>query len=213
MVAFAAVSAVYVAWQPAPLVSSRPTDPAYPAHQLTARQDLDARLWQDPFTAVTRDLDEESVRDPEDSRLGFDEPQTDKTLVLAVTLPGAPYPEVAETRRRLRYAVLSALHVAGYAPTDEKHIGHWPPNDAGSEGVEPKIQVSAFDGNWPVVTDVSAAGNVSKADLSIAIRLAGGGGAKESGPKGPAAPRNRAMGGIRQRQKTTCWSCGSTRMC
>ena len=55
ILAFAAVSAAYVAWQHTPLVSSRPTEPEYPAHELRSAQDIDARLWEDPFAAVTRD--------------------------------------------------------------------------------------------------------------------------------------------------------------
>ena len=43
---------------------------------------------------------------------------------IGATLPGAPYPEAAETRRRLRYAILAALHTEGYLPTDEKHLGY-----------------------------------------------------------------------------------------
>jgi hypothetical protein len=65
--------------------------------------------------------------------------------VLGVTLPGAPYPELAETRRRLRYAVLSALHVAGYSPTDEKHIGEWRPRDAAPQA--PTLQSQARIGD------------------------------------------------------------------
>src|ERR1700730_7983426 len=114
VLAFAAVSAVYVAWQQPTRTSTRPTEPEYPAHQLTTRQDLDARLWEDPFAAVMRDID--AKRLPASSAsgghtgVGYDH-HGERTLVLGVTLPGASYPEVAETRRRLRYAVLSALHV------------------------------------------------------------------------------------------------------
>ena len=52
-------------------------------------------------------------------------PDNCNTLALGVTLPGGPYPEAAETRRRLRYAVLAALHTEDYAPADEKHIGYF----------------------------------------------------------------------------------------
>src|SRR5262249_42443480 len=40
-------------------------------------------------------------------------------------LPGAPFPEIAETRRRLRYAVLAAMHFRGFMPGDETHIGYF----------------------------------------------------------------------------------------
>ncbi len=46
-------------------------------------------------------------------------------MVLQVMLSGGPYVEDAETRRRSRYAVLSALGVAGYVPWDAEHIGYF----------------------------------------------------------------------------------------
>jgi len=44
-------------------------------------------------------------------------------IVLAVMLPGEPYAEDAEVRRRIRYAVVSALAHSGYMPYDGRHIG------------------------------------------------------------------------------------------
>jgi hypothetical protein len=49
----------------------------------------------------------------------------ERTPLIGVDLPGDPYPEAVETRRRLRYAVLSALHVAKYVPVDNRHIGYF----------------------------------------------------------------------------------------
>jgi hypothetical protein len=50
--------------------------------------------------------------------------------VLEVMLSGGSYAEDAETRNRGRYAVLSALGIAGYVPSDAEHIGYaevnWP---------------------------------------------------------------------------------------
>jgi hypothetical protein len=43
--------------------------------------------------------------------------------ILAVTLSGEPYSEASESRIRTRYAVLSALDVAGYTPHDGSHLG------------------------------------------------------------------------------------------
>jgi hypothetical protein len=128
VVAFAAVSALYVAWQNPPLVSTRPTDAEYPGHDIRAQQDIDARLWQDPFDAVARDIETKGASTPQpgnsDLKTGAAS-DGNPTLTIAVTLPGAPYPEAAETRRRLRYAVLAALHVAGFMPADERHIGYF----------------------------------------------------------------------------------------
>lgn len=46
--------------------------------------------------------------------------------VLAVMLPGGAYFEDTETRRRLRYAVLSGVYAAlDYTPQDDEHIGYF----------------------------------------------------------------------------------------
>ena len=173
MLAFAAVSAVYVAWQQPRLTSTRPTEPEYPAHQLTTRQDLDARLWEDPFAAVMRDIDAKRLRAPSASGghagVGYDH-HGERTLVLGVTLPGASYPEVAETRRRLRYAVLSALHVAQFTPIDEKHIGYWrpKPDEPASNATQTEVRVIRND---PDAIDVAGSGNGFEADLGIGIAI------------------------------------------
>jgi hypothetical protein len=157
VLAFAAVSALYVAHQKPPLVSTRPSNIESQLDDLRGlRQDIDARLWQDPFGAVERGIASKRKSDqPGNSGghalQGFGCPKD--TLVLGVTLPGAPYPEVAETRRRLRYAVLSALHVAGYAPADEKHIGDWQPTNPAPQA--PTAQDQAKDGeDRPPTTEV-----------------------------------------------------------
>jgi hypothetical protein len=46
-------------------------------------------------------------------------------LILGAMVPGGPYAENAEQRRRTRYAVLSGLAVSGYAPEDSEHIGYF----------------------------------------------------------------------------------------
>ena len=48
-----------------------------------------------------------------------------KTLVLGITVPGAPYPEDVERRRRTRYAVLAGLKQSGFAPEDRRHIHYF----------------------------------------------------------------------------------------
>jgi hypothetical protein len=182
VVAFAAVSAVYVAWQPAPLVSSRPSEIGYP-HELLSRQDIDARLWEDPIAAVMRDIETRRSRAPSASgdhtKTGFDHPH-ETTLVLGVTLPGASYPEVAETRRRLRYAVLSALHVAGFTPTDEKHIGYWRPTGGEKKVKSPQTEVRIFQNDWPGASDAAASGAPFEPDLGIGIAIRTAAGAVET---------------------------------
>jgi hypothetical protein len=46
-------------------------------------------------------------------------------LVLGITVPGAPYPEDVERRRRTRYAVLAGLEQAGFGPEDRRHIHYF----------------------------------------------------------------------------------------
>lgn len=111
-------------------------------------QDVDARLWQDPFETVLKadgsyygwtsatgarirttlhpchplgaTQDDMHCRSP----LGDGD---SAAQVIAITEPGSPYSEDAEFRRRTRYAVLAALDVLGYAPDDSQHIGVFVP--------------------------------------------------------------------------------------
>jgi len=95
VLAFAAVSALYVAHDKPPLVSSRPTGTQYPVYELRARQDLGARLWEDPFAAVMREVGELCGLEPQEiirhTTAGFKQTAKDQTLMLGVTLPGAHY--------------------------------------------------------------------------------------------------------------------------
>lgn len=52
-------------------------------------------------------------------------PTVDNVLMLAVLIPGGPYPEEEEGRRRKRYAVLSALATLNYVPKETEHIGYF----------------------------------------------------------------------------------------
>jgi hypothetical protein len=126
MLLVAAATAFYVGSRNPPLFSTRPAEPASEIGRTSGEQDVDARLWQDPFDAVNRGIADRRAekRDPYAGH-GIDEFKRlpEPTLLLGV---GLPYPEAVETRRRLRYAVLSALHVAEarYFPSDERHIGY-----------------------------------------------------------------------------------------
>jgi len=44
-------------------------------------------------------------------------------IVIAVMLPGEPYAEDVEARRRIRYAVVSGLAQSGYTPYNSRHMG------------------------------------------------------------------------------------------
>ncbi|MGB6175809.1 MAG: hypothetical protein WBF43_05610, partial [Methylocella sp.] len=122
----------------APLLDSRPAVTVASTHEQSAPQTIDARLWQDPFEAVDNALDaldKPGKRTPEqqcpknpsnDSPCNSPLTQKDKeTLVIGVTVSGAPYFEDAEQRRRTRYAVLAGLERAGFVPRDARRIGYF----------------------------------------------------------------------------------------
>ena len=46
-------------------------------------------------------------------------------LILPVLVTASPYEEGSETRRRLRYAVLSALALAEFEPLDSEHLSYF----------------------------------------------------------------------------------------
>lgn len=106
-------------------------------------QDVDARLWQDPFGAVARAREEAYKRDKvqaakaDEERhplnlgndIGREIVRTGRPVeVLAVMLPGGPYSDNLETRRRVRYAVLAGLNASRLAPLDAEHLAYFFPN-------------------------------------------------------------------------------------
>jgi len=135
-----------------PLTPDRPTEVSAGLAAL-GDQDVDARLWQDPFGAVDKALEkvrkEEKgqgtgpVAEPRDlawlakqirKRLGLREPGVlggavtsdgiKEVRVLAVLVAGGPFLGSAELRRRDRYAVLSGLMLERFLPEDPEHIGY-----------------------------------------------------------------------------------------
>ena len=193
VLAFAAVSAVYVTWQTPPLNSIRPSDAGYQGHEISAAQDIDARLWQDPFEAVSRDVSAAGNRVPQPGNFFLTDAagsaRAEPALTIAITLPGAPYPETAETRRRLRYAVLAALHVARFTPFDEGHIGYFrtdlPP--FAPKQPEPAVGVLVGEQHRPATSNDGAADlRTDPQSLDVAIHLAA---TDAAGTKGPALPR------------------------
>jgi len=123
--------------QEAPLVDLRPTAEATATgKEYAAPQTVEARLWQDSYAAVDKSRDKSGELDSEQKcqdRSGLEVPpckvplgKNDKdTLVLCVTVPGAPYPEDVERRRRTRYAVLAGLEHAGFVPEDRRQLGYF----------------------------------------------------------------------------------------
>ena len=48
----------------------------------------------------------------------------ESVLVVGAMVPGAPYADDIETRRRIRYAVLAGLHRAAFVPMNNEHVGY-----------------------------------------------------------------------------------------
>ena len=139
IVALLLVTGTAVYFQPAPLQGARPAVTETAIRQ-NAKENIDARLWQDPFGAIAKWHREQLAAD---KKLGgkqkhctdrqcespLSRAPTGETLVLAVTVSGSPYAESEEGRRRARYAVVSALRVTGFMPASAEHIGYWRPVD------------------------------------------------------------------------------------
>jgi hypothetical protein len=131
----------------APLRPDRPPEVRAGLPALGA-QDVDARLWQDPFGAVdaARKPAETQPAETERSnaatgrhdipwlarqignRPACGNPNGEDTSpcveVLAILVDGGPSVGAAERRRRDRYAALSGLMLQGFFPDDPEHIGY-----------------------------------------------------------------------------------------
>src|SRR5262245_59327288 len=108
------------------LESKRPADSERAGIPHAGRQDIEARLWQDPFRAM-RAIGADSAKTRCELANEDTEHQPHKLLnlisrraeraavtVLPVMVPGGPYFENGESRRRARYAVVSALLNSGW---------------------------------------------------------------------------------------------------
>ena len=129
ILAAALVSAAYFVWQKPHLEGFRPMETLRQAHDDRGKQDVEARLWQDPLAAVQEQYERQKgkLTTSEDHTIDNARRYLSKSLVIGVMLPGGPYPEDSEARRRYRYAVLGALHTAKYDPIDENHLGYFKP--------------------------------------------------------------------------------------
>lgn len=123
----------------APLDSGRPPESTVPAERRAALQDIDARLWEDPFGVLARHNGEHEGQvapgsakmqhpDSLDTRhlcaaIGSLRPLPGKLLLMPVLVSNAPYPDAGEQRMRTRYAVQAALSVEHFIPLDYEHIG------------------------------------------------------------------------------------------
>ncbi|MBU1664729.1 MAG: hypothetical protein KKG92_04925, partial [Gammaproteobacteria bacterium] len=124
-----ALGAIFTPW---PLIGTRPDQPVAGVDSVGVQQ-AEARLWQDPFSAVARHQDKHPgdghaldwLSEQAGKKCGANEDCT--VAALGILLPGSPYVGAEEFRRRIRYAVVSALGAAGYAPEDAEHIGYVEP--------------------------------------------------------------------------------------
>jgi hypothetical protein len=119
--------------QEANLDTERPSDEATFLHHQSSLQDIQSRLWEDPFTEVESHLKQIpnekvgsyggsqscaiSKSEAKQSGLCFDQ-------AFVVLVPGGPYASNVESRRRIRYAVVSAFNLAGFSPSVENKIGY-----------------------------------------------------------------------------------------
>ena len=141
-----------------PLISPRPPVPSEKAVPVTAKQDVDARLWQDPISVAEKqkillDADIKARLVPQDPSSLHDistlhellakrvEIFHENVLLLGVMLDAGPYSEQGESRLRSRQAVLEGLSESGFVPVDGEHIGFvtatWPPRESGSDDFAP----------------------------------------------------------------------------
>jgi len=128
-----------------PLTSLRPVTPKAFERGNNGSQDVEARLWQDPFRPVYEHRKRFAGREKTPEVQGHlrehellalarqiqgaltmgEEPLPVRLILMPVLLPGGPYAEAAETRRRTRKAVLAGLSVAGYVPEWDEWIGYF----------------------------------------------------------------------------------------
>jgi hypothetical protein len=125
-----------------------------------SEQTVEARLWEDPLTALNRHreklkgicppagsqagtlsgatLSDVRSRDPRCQPVGSETFKAafphdgDRLTVIAVLLPGTALVGAEEGRRRARYALLAGLNAEGYVPDDSDHMGLLQVNLCGS---------------------------------------------------------------------------------
>ena len=123
-------------WATPLLRSSRPAVKSPGDQRSLGKQDVDARLWQDPFQAIGPQalknaiLTNDAAHDAQDLVRQIGKRGSPRLTILPVMITGSPYAEDSEWRLRSRYAVISALNVCNYVPEDSQHIGFirvpWP---------------------------------------------------------------------------------------
>src|SRR5258705_2341824 len=125
-------------WATPLLRSSRPAVKSPGEQRSLGKQDVDARLWQDPFQAIGPQalkslvVSNDDTHSVEDLVRQIQQRDSPLVTILPVMVTGSPYAEDSEWRLRSRYALLSGLNVCNYVPEDAQHIGFirvpWPNN-------------------------------------------------------------------------------------
>ncbi len=132
----AAVSS-FIIYQ-APLKTSRPINKEPETYVSVKTDRVQARLWQDPFEAISTHQLKESARQSAGEgharshhafsdlvqAIGHEGAGSDY-LVLPVFMDGSPYANGVESRLKDRYAVVSALGVAGYLPESGEYVRYF----------------------------------------------------------------------------------------
>jgi hypothetical protein len=157
-IAMVALMAAGVLVKVVPLESARPGEPDRTKSVLMGQQDVEARLWQDPLSAIEKEISAQSRADkksPEVASVNIHKPEVlhnkIKTLtgppkgkneknnvtILAVNLFGGSFDASAEWRRRARFAVLSALEFHGYRPENADALGYYVAKLNNDEGLTP----------------------------------------------------------------------------
>jgi hypothetical protein len=79
----------------------------------------------------------------------------DSILVLGAMVPGAPYADDIETRRRIRYAVLAGLHRAAFVPVNSEHVGYITLSEVYQDDPTHGHDIAAYE--WLTPDDVTEA--------------------------------------------------------
>lgn len=117
-----------------PFESSRPKETNRETLTTAAREFVPARIWQDPFTAISRCQQGQATDGNVKCAPTYDFPawphslsqkKPEELIIVPVMVNGGAYSENIEDRRRRRYAVLSAMAKQDYRLSDAENIGYF----------------------------------------------------------------------------------------
>ncbi len=113
-----------------PLTSARPDDPGLNSPKQAKNVELnETRLWQDPIDLMNNQFAQESWDPCAYTNVLQQELKNFHRYrdfsVVAISVSGSSYYEIVETRRRNRFAVVSALNAKKYYPGNEEQLGYY----------------------------------------------------------------------------------------